>query len=83
MYFNQIFLYIASGEARTGFASLVKSLSKETVELANENSLASTTHAIKAGGQLACYAAIAMTTIGTRLVNRSPLFFLPFQQDVP
>ena len=58
-----------SGEARPGFASLVKSLSKETLELANENSLASTTRAIKAGGQLACYAAIAMSTIGTRLVH--------------
>lgn len=85
IYFNQISFSIASGEARPGFASLVKSLSKETLELANENSLASTTHAIKAGGQLACYAAIAMTTIGTRLVHfvhRSPLLFLPFQQDM-
>ena len=67
-----------SGEARPGFASLVKSLSKETLELANENSLASTTHAIKAGGQLACYAAIAMSTIGTRLVLTSLHYFSSF-----
>ncbi|KAJ7394035.1 Ectopic P granules protein 5 [Desmophyllum pertusum] len=55
----------ASGEAGPGFASLVKSLSKETLELANENAFSSMTHAIKARGQLACYAAIAMTNIGT------------------
>lgn len=72
-WFNAIFPSIASGEARPGFASLVKSLSKETLELANENSLASMTRAIKAGGQLACYAAIAMTTIGIRLVHRFSL----------
>lgn len=60
----------------------MKSLSKETLELANENSLASMTHAIKAGGQLACYTAIAMTTIGTRLVHFSLLFF-PFQYGRP
>ncbi|CAH3172967.1 unnamed protein product, partial [Porites evermanni] len=55
----------ASEEAGPGFSSLVKSLSKETLELVNENVLASMIHAIKAGGQLACYAAMAMTTIGT------------------
>lgn len=60
------FSFIASDEAGTGFASLVKSLSKETLELANENALASMTHAIKAGGPLACYAAIVMTNVGTR-----------------
>ena len=75
IYFNLISLSIASGEACPGFASLVKSLSKEPLELANENSLASTTHAIKAGGQLACYAATAMTTISTRLVYRSLVYF--------
>ena len=64
-----IFPFIASGEAGPGFASLVKSLSKETLELANENAFSSMTHAIKARGQLACYAAIAMTNIGTRLVH--------------
>lgn len=60
---------LASEEAGPGFSSLVKSLSKETLELVNENVLASMIHAIKAGGQLACYAALAMTTIGTRLVK--------------
>jgi len=55
----------------------VKSLSKETLELVNENSLASMTHAIKAGGQLACYAAIAMTTVGARLVY-TPLIYYSF-----
>ena len=77
-FINVIFPSIASGEARPGFASLVKSLSKETLDLANENSLASTTRAIKAGGQLACYAAIAMTTIGIRLVHRFSLLLREF-----
>ena len=44
----------------------MKSLSKETLVLPNESSLSSMTHAIKASGQLASYAAVAMTTIGTR-----------------
>lgn len=52
-------------EESPGFSSLVKSLSKGTLDLAFENALTSMTHAIKAGGQLACYAAIAMTSIGT------------------
>nr|XP_058943375.1 ectopic P granules protein 5 homolog [Pocillopora verrucosa] len=55
----------ASEEGGPGFASLVKSLSKETLVLPNESSLSSMTHAIKASGQLASYAAVAMTTIGT------------------
>lgn len=59
-------------EESSGFSSLVKALSKETLVLSFENALTSMTHAIKAGGQLACYAAIAMTSIGTRLVSALP-----------
>lgn len=61
-------------EESSGFCSLVKALSKETLVLSFENALTSMTHAINAGGQLACYAAIAMTSIGTRLVSVLPAF---------
>lgn len=61
-----LFVLTASEEGGPGFASLVKSLSKETLVLPNESSLSSMTHAIKASGQLASYTAVAMTTIGTR-----------------